>query len=69
MQNHRLPEKGVLEITYCGISLVVQWLRLHASTAWGMGSILDWGTNIPHALCPTKKKEKERLTQNTNKKN
>jgi len=59
MHNHRLPEKGVLEITYCGISLVVQWLRLHAPTAGGMGSILGWGTNMPHALCLAKKKEKE----------
>ena len=32
-----------------GASLVVQRLRLCASTAGGMGSIPDWGTKIPHA--------------------
>ena len=31
-----------------GASLVVQWLRLCASTAGGMGSIPGWGTKIPH---------------------
>ena len=30
-------------------SLVVQWLRLQASTAGGMGSIPGQGTKIPHA--------------------
>ena len=30
-------------------SLVVQWLRLQASTAGGMDSIPDHGTKIPHA--------------------
>ena len=33
-----------------GISLVVQWLRLRASTAGGKGSIPGWGTKIPHAV-------------------
>ena len=32
-----------------GVSQVVQWLRLHASTAGGMGSIPGLGTKIPHA--------------------
>ena len=32
-----------------GTSLAVQWLRLHASTAGGAGSIPGWGTKIPHA--------------------
>ena len=32
-----------------GTSLAVQWLRLHASTAGGMGSIPGRGTKIPHA--------------------
>ena len=32
-----------------GTSLVVQWLRLRASTAGGTGLILGWGTKIPHA--------------------
>ena len=29
--------------------LVVQWLRLHDSTAEGVGSIPGWGAKIPHA--------------------
>ena len=32
-----------------GTSLVVQWLRLHASTAGGMGLIPGQATNSPHA--------------------
>ena len=32
-----------------GASLAVQWLRFHASTAGGIGSIPDQGTKIPHA--------------------
>ena len=32
-----------------GTSLVVQWLRLHASTAGAMGLIPGQGTKIPHA--------------------
>ena len=42
--------------------LVVQWLRLLASTARDLGSIPGWGTKIPHAVGGTdKKKKKERL--------
>ena len=38
---------------------MVQWLRLHASTAVGVGSIPGWGTKIPHALgCGQKLKTK-----------
>ena len=33
-----------------GISLVVQWLRLHMPNAKGAGSIPGPGTNIPHAV-------------------
>ena len=33
-------------------SLVIQWLRLRASTAWGMGSILGQRTKISHAAWP-----------------
>ena len=29
--------------------LAVQWLKLHASTAVGMGLIPRWGTKVPHA--------------------
>ena len=32
-----------------GTSLVIQWLRLHASTAGATGSIPGQGTKIPHA--------------------
>ena len=32
-----------------GTSVAVQWLRLCASTAGGMGSIPGRGTKIPHA--------------------
>ena len=44
---------------------MVQWLRLHASTAGGTGSIPGWGTKIPHAAqCGKReregKKKKER---------
>ena len=28
---------------------MVQWLRLSASNAGGVGSIPSWGTKIPHA--------------------
>jgi len=37
---------------------VVQWLRLHAPIAGGMGSIPGWGTKIPHAVKSSKKKER-----------
>ena len=42
-----------------GTSLVVQWLRLHASTAGGGGSIPGQGTKIPHALGHGQKKKKK----------
>ena len=41
-----------------GTSLVVQWIRLWASTAEGMGSIPGQRTKIPHATQPKKKKRK-----------
>ena len=31
-------------------SLVIQWLWFCASHPGGLGSIPDWGTNIPHAM-------------------
>ena len=46
-----------------GTSLAVQWLRLRASTARGMGSIPGQGTKIPHATWhgqKIKKKKKRR---------
>ena len=39
-----------------GTSLVVQWLRLPASTAGGMGLIPGQGTKIPHATQHSKNK-------------
>ena len=33
-----------------GTSLAVQWLRLHASIAGGMGLIPGQGTKIPRAM-------------------
>ena len=41
-----------------GASLVVQWLRLHASTAGVAGSIPGLKTKILHAMWPKKEKEK-----------
>ena len=44
-----LSEAESIKINEQGISPVVQWLRLHASNAGGMGSIPGQGTKIPHA--------------------
>ena len=38
---------------------MVQWLRLHASTAAGMGLIPGWGIKIPYAMHSVAKKNKE----------
>ena len=46
-----------------GTSPVVQWLRLHAFIAGGMGSIPDWGTRILHAARCAKKKKKKKPNQ------
>ena len=52
-----------------GTSLVVQWLRLHASTAGGAGLTLSQGTKIPHAAwCGQKKKKKKKKSNSTGKK-
>ena len=42
-----------------GISPVVQWLRLHASNAGGMGSIPGQGTKIPHIVWLGEKSKKK----------
>ena len=42
-------------------SLVVQWLRLCASTAGGMGLIPGRGTKIPHAVLHSRKKKRARM--------
>ena len=41
-----------------GTSLVVQWLRLRASTAGGMGVILGQGAKILHAAREARPKKK-----------
>ena len=33
-----------------GTSLVAQWLRIHLPVQRNLGSILGWGTKIPHAV-------------------
>ena len=47
---YRLELNFTLILKSRGTSLEVQWLRLHASTARGMGLIPDPGTKIPHAM-------------------
>ena len=42
-----------------GTSLVVQWLRLHASNTGGLGSIPGWGAKILHAVWCGQKKKKD----------
>ena len=48
----------MIKALMCGTSLVVQWLRLHVSTAGGVDSIHSLGTNIPHATQHGQKKKK-----------
>ena len=43
-----------------GTSLAVQWLRLHASTARGMGLIPGQGTKILHAATGTRQSQKKK---------
>ena len=45
-------------LTLLKTSLVVQWLRLHASTAGETGYIRGWGPKIPYASWCNKKKIK-----------
>ena len=44
-------------VSFCctGISLAVQWLRLHTSTAEGQHWIPVWGTKTPQAITQQKK--------------
>ena len=44
----------------CGISLVVQLLRLYASNAADVGSIPDYGTTFLHAMERGQKKKKKK---------
>ena len=47
--------------------MAVQWLRLQASNAGGMGSIPGRGTRIPHAVqCGQENKNEERKKQDLN---
>ena len=47
-----------------GTSVLFQWLRLHAPTAGGLGSIPGQGTKIPHAVwCGQKNKMIEHLCE------
>ena len=55
-----------------GTVLVVQWLRLHPSTAGGMDNIHGWGTKVLHAMWDSqnvKKRERERDRERENYKN
>ena len=47
-----------------GTTLAVQWLRLWASTAGGVGSIPGWGTKIPRAECGVAKKKQNKTKPN-----
>ena len=45
------------KVSVHGISLAVQWLRVHTSNSWGAESIPSQETKIPHAAwCNQKKK-------------
>ena len=46
-----------------GTSLVAQWLRIHASTAGGVGSIPGWGTKIPHVMQHGQNKTKKNYNE------
>ena len=49
-----LPDQsGKLQLKKCTRN---SCLGLHISTAWGMGSISDWGTKILQAMRPEEKK-------------
>ena len=41
---------ALFKMTLLGTSLAIQWLRLCASTAGGMGSVPGWGASILHAM-------------------
>ena len=44
-----------------GLSLTVQWLRLHAPNVGGKGSIPGWETKIPHATQRSLKKKNKNM--------
>ena len=45
--------------------LAVQWLRLRASNAGGLGWITGWGTRIPHAMGHSKQQQQQQQQQQT----
>ena len=54
----RIKEKDSL-----GISLVVQWLRLHTFNAGATGSIPSRGTKVPHASWHSQKIKRPQIWQ------
>ena len=50
-----MKQKKKKDEDFLGTSLAVQWLRLHASNARGVGSIPGQGTKCPHAAAKKKK--------------
>lgn len=48
----------LLEGSFWGTSLVIQWLKLHASTVKSVSSVPDWGTKIPGCPTPPKRLHK-----------
>ena len=42
---------------------MVQWLRLRASNAWGVGSIPGQGTKIPHATRHGQNKKEKKIKE------
>ena len=64
MGTHKLIKKKNLEETG---RTSIQWLRIHAFTVRGVGSIPDQGTKILHALqCHQKKKKILKLGNEVN---
>ena len=49
-----------IRLAVWGTSLAVQWLRLHASTAGGMGSIPGQGTKFPTCMLRGAAKKKKK---------
>ena len=58
---HLTPIRMAIIKKITGTSLAGQWLRLHASTAGGVGLIPGCGTKIPHATQHGKKKKKKKI--------
>ena len=57
-KGHQTLRDSWKEENFRGTSLVVQWLRLHASTAGGVSSVPGWETKILHAAWHSQKKKK-----------